>query len=79
MEEVQDKKIRLACLQHALDSYLSDSIDAKEWEECDDDEAKDLLNEASVWQPFEDHPYDFLIDQIEKDATSVERLIRSFL
>ncbi len=72
-----DNEIRIACVQHALDNYLSESIDAKKWENMDEEQAREALSDASIWQPFENHPYGFIIEQIENDATSVEQLVRN--
>lgn len=40
---------------------------------------QNIPSEVCIWGTFENHPLDFLIDQIENDAESTERLVGSFL
>ena len=77
MRKEREEKIELACLQHAIDSYVCDDLSASDWMKYSFEEKELALSNISIWEPFETHPYDFIINQIGRDTESVKNLVMS--
>lgn len=67
--------IRLQALQTAINEYMSQTINASEWEQLSEEELILKIEDFSVWEPFQDWPRENVISSIENLATSIEDTI----